>query len=284
MIIVHDPACAAYGSFMRPEQPERILRTAPLLRERHPDWAWEMPAAASREQVLRAHDAVLLDRLSQPGDFDDDTPWFEEIDAHAARAAGAAVGAMRNALAGRPSFSLMRPPGHHATRTDAMGFCYINSVAVAALEARAAGVGRIAVWDIDGHHGNGTEDILRDREGFLYVSIHQYPGYPGTGTVSTGNARNFPVLPRIPRDELMDVFRRSWDAVVAFHPELLLVSAGFDAYAHDPLLHLTLEEPDFAALGRLVRESGLPSAGLLEGGYSRELPSLVDAFLNAWSH
>jgi acetoin utilization deacetylase AcuC-like enzyme len=284
MIIVHDPACAGYGSSMRPEQPERILRTAPLLRERHPEWTWEMPFAASREQMLRAHDAALLDCLPQRRDFDEDTPWFEGIDAHAARAAGAAIAAMRHALDGKPAFSLMRPPGHHATRSQAMGFCYINNVAVAALEARATGVERIAVWDIDGHHGNGTEDVLGDREEFLYVSVHQYPGYPGTGTVSTGNARNFPVLPRIPREELMDVFRRSWDAVVAFRPELLLVSAGFDAYAHDPLLHLSLEEADFAALGRLIRESGLPSAGLLEGGYSRELPSLVDAFLNAWSH
>lgn len=284
MIIVHDPACSGYGSHMRPEQPDRILRTAPFLRERHPEWTWETPAAAPRESVLRAHDAALLDRLPVPCDFDADTPWFEGIDAHAARAAGAAVAAMRHALHGRPAFSLMRPPGHHATRSEAMGFCYINSAAVAALEARTAGVGRIAVWDIDGHHGNGTEDILRGREGFLYVSVHQHPGYPGTGTASAGNARNFPVLPRIPRVELMDVFRRSWDAVAGFRPELVLVSAGFDAYAHDPLLHLTLEEPDFAALGRLVRESGLPSAGLLEGGYSTELPSLVDAFLNAWSH
>jgi acetoin utilization deacetylase AcuC-like enzyme len=284
MIIIHDPACVGYGSSMRPEQPERILRTAPLLRERHLEWIWEMPAAASREQMLRAHDAALLDRLPQPGDFDDDTPWFENIDAHAAMASGAAVAAMRNALAGRPAFSLMRPPGHHATRSEAMGFCYVNHVAVAALEAQATGVGRIAVWDIDGHHGNGTEDILRGRGEFLYVSVHQYPGYPGTGTVSTANARNFPVPPRIPREESMDVFRRSWDAIVAFQPELVLVSAGFDAYAQDPLLHLSLEDPDFAALGRLIRESGLPSAGLLEGGYSRELPSLVDAFLNAWSH
>jgi len=284
MIIVHEPVCTDYGSYMRPEQPDRILRTAPILRERHPDWTWETPAAAPRELLLRAHDAALLDRLAVPGDFDDDTPWFEGIDAHAARAAGSAVAAMRHALHGKPAFSLMRPPGHHATRSEAMGFCYINSAAVAALEARAAGVGRVAVWDIDGHHGNGTEDILRGRSEFLYVSVHQYPGYPGTGTVSAGNARNFPVQPRIPRAELMDVFRRSWDAIVGFRPELVLVSAGFDAYAHDPLLHLSLEEPDFAALGRLVRESGLPSAGLLEGGYSPELPSLVDAFLNAWSH
>jgi len=283
MIIVHDPACAGFGSYLRPEQPERIVRTAPLLRERHPDWTWEMPAAAEAAMLERAHDRALLLRLQVPGDFDADTPWFDGIAGHAARAAGSAVAAVQHALAGQPAFSLMRPPGHHATRSRAMGFCYVNHVAIAALEARARGIGRIVVWDFDGHHGNGTEDILAGREDFLYVSVHQYPGYPGTGTDSAGNCRNFPVPPRIPRQEFMDVLGRSWDAVLGFKPELLLVSAGFDAFEGDPLLSLTLEEPDFGSLGGWIRESGLPSAGILEGGYSRDLPALIDTFLSAWS-
>lgn len=282
MIIVLDPACAGFGSYLRPEQPERIIRTIPFLRAQHPDWTWETPVAAGVAQLQRAHDHAFLKRLNQGEDFDSDTPWFEGIADHAARASGAAITAMGHALAGRRAFSLMRPPGHHATRSQIMGFCYANHIAVAALEARERGVGRVAVWDFDGHHGNGTEDILMGREDFLYVSVHQFPGYPGTGTVSAGNCRNFPVQPRIPRQDLMDVLRRSWDAVVGFKPELVLISAGFDAYSGDPLLYLTLEAEDFAALGAWVRESGLPSAAILEGGYSRDLPALIDTFLGAW--
>lgn len=283
MIIVHDPACSAYGSYLRPEQPDRILRTAPYLREKHPDWTWETPAPATREAILRAHDPALLSRLEVAEDLDADTPWFEDIAGHAARASGAAVAAAHHALAGRPAFSLMRPPGHHATRKVAMGFCYLNHAAIAALEAQSAGAGRVAVWDFDGHHGNGTEDIFRGRDEVLYVSVHQYPGYPGTGTISNGNARNYAVHPHVGRLELMDTLRRSWDAVVGFKPDLVIVSAGFDAYARDPLLHLTLEEADFGELGRLIRESGLHSAGILEGGYSRDLPTLVETFLDTWS-
>jgi acetoin utilization deacetylase AcuC-like enzyme len=164
-----------------------------------------------------------------------------------------------------------------------MGFCYLNSIALAALAARAAGVGRIAVWDFDAHHGNGTEAILRGREGFLFCSVHQSPCYPGTGLADVDNARNWPVPPRAPRAAHLDALAASFDAVVAFRPELVLVSAGFDAYGRDPITNMTLEADDFSTLGRWLRESGRPAAAVLEGGYSDDLPRLVDAFLTAWS-
>ncbi len=175
----------------------------------------------------------------------------------------------------------MRPPGHHATADKAMGFCYLNQVAVAALEARAHhGAERVAVWDFDAHHGNGTEAILHGREGFLYSSVHQYPGYPGTGTQDHGNCRNLPVPPLTPREDHLEALRASWDAVVGFRPDLVLVSAGFDAYAGDPITEMTLEAEDFATLGGWLRECGLPTAAILEGGYSGDLPRLVGAFLD----
>jgi acetoin utilization deacetylase AcuC-like enzyme len=175
----------------------------------------------------------------------------------------------------------MRPPGHHATRSQAMGFCYLNSIAIAALQAAAEGV-RVAVWDFDAHHGNGTEDILRDRPNLFFASVHQYPGYPGTGTASAGNIANFPVAPHTPRRDHLAALARSWDAVRAFQPGLVLVSAGFDAYARDPITAMTLEAEDFAALGGWLRAAGLPTAAVLEGGYSPDLPQLIDAFLSAW--
>jgi acetoin utilization deacetylase AcuC-like enzyme len=283
MIILHDPQCANYGSSMRPEQPARVLRSAAHLRTAHPGWIWRVPAAASEETALRVHTPTLLKRLGHGPDLDDDTPYFPGIREHALRAVGAAVEAAALARTGERVFSLMRPPGHHATRDRAMGFCYLNQIAIAAQLASAEGA-RVAVWDFDAHHGNGTEDILRECPGLLFASVHQYPGYPGTGTTSFANCHNFPVAPHTPREPHRAALARSWEAVLAFNPDLLLVSAGFDAYARDPLTAMTLEAEDFAELGRWLRQAGLPAAALLEGGYSPDLPLLIDAFLSAWEN
>lgn len=283
MLICHDPRCADYGSHMRPEQPARILKTVPHLRAAHPDWRWATPSAPVEEPILLlAHTPALLKRIGQPPDIDADTPYFPGIDDHARRAVAAALLATDSALKGEKAFALMRPPGHHATRNQAMGFCYLNQIAIAALQAQSARGARVAVWDFDAHHGNGTEDILEGKAGVLFASVHQFPGYPGTGTRSTANCRNFPVPPHTPREKHMDALARSWEAVLAFKPDLVLVSAGFDAYAHDPITEMSLEAGDFAELGRWLRQSALPAAGVLEGGYSADLAQLVDVFLSAW--
>ena len=281
MIIFHDPSCADYGSSMRPEQPARITRSVAHLQAAHPEWEWRQPKIAHESVPLIAHTSALLKRLRQPGDIDDDTPHFPGIYDHARRAVGGALDATEAALAGEQGFSLMRPPGHHCTRAHAMGFCYLNQIAVVALQAAASGR-RVAVWDFDAHHGNGTEDILRDKPGVLFASVHQYPGYPGTGTASFANCHNFPVAPHCPRAAHLDALARSWETVLAFKPDLVLVSAGFDAYARDPITQMSLELPDFAELGRWLHQAGRPAAAILEGGYSPDLPALIDAFLSAW--
>jgi len=192
--------------------------------------------------------------------------------------------AARHAAAGKgPVFSLMRPPGHHASSDMAMGFCYLNQIAVAALAARRdLGAKRVAIWDFDAHHCNGTEAILAGREGLLICSVHQAPGYPGTGLADQGNSRSWPIPPGAGRQEHMKALRASLDAVTAYKPDLVLVSAGFDAYARDPITEMTLELEDFASLGEWLRKTGLPAAAVLEGGYSSDLPKLVAAFLSAW--
>lgn len=295
MLILHDPRCAEYGSSQRPEQPARVIRTVAHLRARHPDWSWRVPAQTVEDDTLRlAHSPAHLQRLTQPRDFDADTPYFPGIADHARRAVAAAVEAARHALATRePSFALMRPPGHHATADTAMGFCYLNQIAIAALVAQrtlAAQRGRgaaakIAIWDFDAHHGNGTEAIAYGRENLFFASVHQYPGYPGTGTQDHGpSIRNWPVAPRTPRVDHLAALRSALDSVVSFAPDLILVSAGFDAYARDPITAMTLEADDFATLGRWLRATGRPAAAILEGGYSDDLPLLVDAFLSAWNN
>ncbi len=289
MLILHDPRCADYGSSMRPEQPARVIRSVAHLRSAHPDWTWRVPdsALAAEEALLLAHAPAHLKRLAQPRDFDADTPFFPGIADHARRAVAAAFEAARHALVKKtPVFSLMRPPGHHATSTQAMGFCYLSTIAITALYAqRHLGAARVAVWDFDAHHGNGTEAILHGRENILFASVHQHPGYPGTGTHDLGpGTRNWPVAPHTPRAEHMAALRASLDAVVAFKPDLILVSAGFDAFARDPITSMTLEREDFATLGRWLHEASRPTAALLEGGYHEDLPLLIDAFATAWNN
>lgn len=283
MVIFHDPRCADYGSALRPEQPARILKTAPYLQSRFPRWRWEVPAAADDAACRLAHSPSHLERLRQPADFDADTPYFDGIEDHARRAAGAAIAAAGQARGGEAAFALMRPPGHHATSDQAMGFCYLNSIAIATLHARAEACARVAVWDFDAHHGNGTEAIVRDRPGVRFCSVHQFPGYPGTGVSSSGNCLNWPVPPHASRPAHLDALQASLEAVVAFKPDLVLVSAGFDAYARDPITEMSLEVDDFATLGSWLRETKLPAAAVLEGGYSPDLPRLVAAFLAAWT-
>lgn len=295
MLILHDPRCADYGSSMRPEQPARTIRTAAHLRAAFPGWTWREPSLASLSRsapddvLLLAHSPEHLKRLSIARDFDGDTPHFPKIDEHARRSVASAIEAATHALTSKPTepaFSLMRPPGHHATATQAMGFCYLNQIAIAALYAqRHLGAAKVAVWDFDAHHGNGTEAILHAHSGVLFASVHQYPGYPGTGTQDHGpHIRNWPVAPHTPRVDHMAALRASLDAVVSFSPDLILVSAGFDAYAHDPITSMTLETDDFATLGRWLRATGRPAAAILEGGYHADLPLLVAAFLSAWNN
>jgi len=218
--------------------------------------------------------------LNEFEDFDADTPFHPGIADFARASVGAALGALKCARAGEMVFSLMRPPGHHATRNQAMGFCYLNNIAIAVLEALSTGTKRVAVYDFDVHHGNGTEDILLNHEGAAFFSIHQSPCYPGTGTSNVGNSCfNFPVLPFTPREEYRQVLGRALDGVKQFKPDLVAVSAGFDAYARDPLAQETLEAEDFHWLGQSIRELGIPTFSLLEGGYSKDLPELIFAYL-----
>lgn len=280
--IITDARCTDYQSPGHPERPARILGTLSRLRTlSNLRIEWGAPAAVSRDQVLRAHSAGLYKSVTTgDGDLDGDTPRHPGIDQHALRSVGGALEVLRLARSGGCGFSLLRPPGHHATADQAMGFCYFNSIAIATLEALALGVKRVAVFDFDVHHGNGTEDILLGRKGTAFYSIHQSPCYPGTGLSHRGtNVFNYPVRPRIPRQEYRDVLSRALDELGKFKPDLIGVSAGFDAYVRDPLAQGTLEAEDYHWLGKRIRAFDVPFFSVLEGGYSDDLPELIEAYL-----
>ncbi|MGA3285211.1 MAG: histone deacetylase [Verrucomicrobiota bacterium] len=292
MKIITDERCAGYSCLGHPERPLRILATLELLRNQTElPITWAAPGQVNDAQILRAHSTEHLARLNEPEDFDADTPFYENIADYARASVAAALDALRAGRAGENVFSLMRPPGHHAMRNRAMGFCYLNNIAIAVLEAAAtgdsrdgasakAGAKRVAVYDFDVHHGNGTEAILLDRPGVAFFSIHQYPCYPGTGTANVGkNCFNYPVAPGTPRETYRATLARALDDLKKFRPDLVAVSAGFDAYVRDPLVQGVLVLDDFYWLGQSLRALGVPMFSLLEGGYSRELPELIFAYL-----
>jgi len=161
-----------------------------------------------------------------------------------------------------------------------MGFCYLNNIAIAALEAMATGARRVAVFDFDVHHGNGTEAILLDRPGCAFFSIHQFPCFPGTGALDAGeNCFNYPVAPETSRELYRHTLAGAMDDLGKYNPDLIAVSAGFDAYARDPLVNAPLLTEDFYWLGQSLRVLGVPMFSVLEGGYSSGLPELILAYL-----
>jgi acetoin utilization deacetylase AcuC-like enzyme len=283
MKIITDERCAGYHRAGHPERPQRISRTLEELRgqaELPIDWVEPM-ADVRDEVILRAHTKEHLARVKAAAeDFDGDTPTHPNIFEHARRSVGGALQALALARKGEMAFSLLRPPGHHATRDRAMGFCYLSSIAIATLEAIATGAKKVAVFDFDVHHGNGTEAILVNNPNAVFCSIHQHPCYPGTGTDNVGrNCFNYPVAPRTPREEYRKVLQRALDELKKAKPDLVGVSAGFDAYARDPLAQETLEAEDYHWLGESMRKLGVPVFSLLEGGYSSDLPELILAYL-----
>ncbi|HEY1489673.1 MAG TPA: histone deacetylase [Verrucomicrobiae bacterium] len=281
MKIITDEKCADYSCPGHPERPARITATAERLRHQTGlPVEWLAPSTISDEQILRAHTPEMLARLKIPQDFDADTPFFETISDRARASAAAALEALKISRSGENVFSLMRPPGHHATRELSMGFCYLNNIAIAVLEALAAGAKRVAVFDFDVHHGNGTEDVLLNRPGAEFFSVHQHPAYPYTGAQNHGrNCFNYPVAPHSRRETWRAALTHALGDLKHFRPDLVAVSAGFDAYAHDSLAEGALLEEDFHWLGQELRVLNVPFFSVLEGGYSDDLPELIFAYL-----
>lgn len=282
------PACLTHRpGDGNPESPARLEAVIDAITTACPELPWQHPAAATRAQLLRVHHPALVAQVL-------DTPFADptatiHIDADtvlgagsaeaAVHAAGAGIAAVDAVIAGpvHRAFCAVRPPGHHATAGEAMGFCLFNNIAVAAAHAlHTHRLTRVAIVDFDVHHGNGSESIFAADAGVLYLSTHQSPLFPGTGAASDtgiGNVLNRPLPPHAGSD----AFRAAWadallPALAAFRPQLVLVSAGFDGHRDDPLANLALDAADFdwltaelMAIAKRHADGRLVS--MLEGGY-----------------
>jgi acetoin utilization deacetylase AcuC-like enzyme len=280
MTIITDPRCVDYVSPGHPEAPQRVSGCVEKLRSQQSlPLHWGMPVVPSRRQLLRGHSAAHMQRLEAGEDLDEDTPALPGIAAHARRSVGGTLAALQSVLQGETAFSLMRPPGHHATSDQSMGFCYLSNVALGVLEAARDKTRRIAVLDFDVHHGNGTEAILHQHPRCCFFSVHQYPAYPGTGLHHRDNCRNYSMRPGTPREVYREALAGVVEEIRGLKPDLLAVSAGFDAYRGDPLAEQCLELEDYYWLGSLIFKLRVPAFSALEGGYSADLPELLLAYL-----
>ena len=261
--IIFSEKCLQYGAW-HVEGPLRLKRAREILKEK--GYKFVEPISAPEERLMEVHDAEYICELKKGVVEDPDTPAYENIYEYARLSVGGAL------LAAKINgFSLMRPPGHHAGKSGAAlgvytrGFCYLNSAAIA-----VKSLGKSAlILDIDGHHGNGTQEIFQGDEKVVYVSLHRYPHYPGTGAHSEGNCLNFPLQADCGEKKYLEVLAEALGMVEADEFEVVAVSMGFDTHTGD-LASLGLTENSYKEIGRGIASLKKPTFFVLEGGYMGE--------------
>jgi acetoin utilization deacetylase AcuC-like enzyme len=273
---VYSEKCLGYGTW-HIEGPQRVKIAHDILESK----GYEIikPQPASEDELLSVHDMEYLWNLRKGLVEDPDTPAYDNIFEFARLSVGGALLASR--IGG---FSIMRPPGHHAGRNGAAlgvytrGFCYLNNLAVAVKESGK----RTLILDVDGHHGNGTQEIFQGDKKVAYISLHQSPNYPGTGTFTEGNCINFALPPNCGGKIYLETFEKALSMVNPDKFESVAVSAGFDTHLGD-LASLGLLEQDYFQLGRRIGQLKKQSFFVLEGGYVGEnVGADIDSFLRGY--
>ncbi|MFA5779557.1 MAG: histone deacetylase [Elusimicrobiota bacterium] len=276
MKIIYSEKAAEYNIPGHPEAPFRVLKTKEFLEKT--GMKFVKPNYAKEKDILSAHTEELLNLVKSENFSDEDTPAFDGIYEHALLSAGSAIDASDYAMKNEFAFSLMRPPGHHAGRNSLGGFCYFNNIAVA-VKKLLTSQQKVAILDIDVHHGNGTQDIFFGVENVIYVSLHQIPLYPGTGHNSEKNCFNFPLPPGTDETTYLKMLDMAIEKIKNFSPEIVGISAGFDTYQDDPLANLKLKKDSYKKIAKKISEIKAGKFAVLEGGYSQDLPELIENFL-----
>ncbi len=299
--LLTNPEQAGHRAEGHPERPDRVLAILDAIKHADLGLSPETVTPAEESLVRTIHAQAYLKRLDlaaeEGGGYLDPDTYLTSLSMLAARtAAGAVVTGVRQVLDGTVShaFAVVRPPGHHAETARAMGFCLLNNVAIGVAAARVEGIKRIAVIDFDVHHGNGTQHTFETDADLFYASTHQYPFYPGTGAATErgrhGTIHNLPLRAGSGDHEFLQAYEKTvGPALDAFRPELILVSAGFDAHRDDPLAGLEVTTEAYGELAGLIRAwadryAGGRSVWVLEGGYDLSaLGASVVACLRALS-
>jgi len=288
MKILFSEKCLEYWYPGHSESPTRIHDTFELLKEK--GFEFVEPKPCPERELLLVHDRKFVEEIKSGNFSYIDSPALPGIYDYARLSAGAAINAMEISLKNEKTFSLMRPPGHHSGKNGlalgsmSLGFCYFNNIAIACKKALKF-VKKIAIIDFDCHHGNGTQDIFLGYPNVLFISLHKYPFYPGTGEKSEKNCLNYPLNNETIEKEYLETFKQALGEVKEFNPNLIAVSAGFDAHKDDDVTFngLNLVYGSFRRIGELIKKLEIPSFAVLEGGYGKTLPGSVYNFLVGYS-
>jgi len=276
--IIFSKKCLEYGVKEHPENSSRLERPLEILRSH--GYEFTEPETANEKELAKVHSKEYLEKLREGTIQDLDTPAYKGIYEYAKLSAGGAITAAET-----NGFSLMRPPGHHVGKNGAAqgastrGFCYLNNIAIAVKHLNKSTL----ILDIDGHHGNGTQEIYQGDNSVIYVSLHRHHLYPGTGDRTIGNCINYPLRGDCGHELYMRTLDKALGEAKKFSFEQIAVSAGFDAHSGD-LASLGLTEESYSEIGKRIASLNRPTFFVLEGGYSQKVGGDITSLLRGFKH
>lgn len=283
IFILTSKHCWEYHETGHPEDPFRIKDTYKYLSEKQKELNIEfvfIDKEIDEEILLLTHSKDLIEKIKTGNFYDQDTPNLDNIFFYAKISASIALESLKLAIENKKTFALTRPPGHHATKNNLGGFCYFNNIACAVnWYLKNYKNRKVAILDIDVHHGNGTQEIFLNNEKVIFISLHQAYIYPGTGLKSENNCINFPLSTGTIDSEYIKTLNKAKEKIFEFNPNLVAVSLGFDTFKEDPLGGLNLTEECYYKIAKIISQIDVATFYVLEGGYSKKLPYLIEKFL-----